>query len=191
MGRKIFVSYKYADEDVYPVPNISDYYCPKVRDYVTWLEREFADRTNHIYKGEHDGEDLSDRPEDYIWSKLKDKIYDSTITIVLISPNMKEKYKWESSQWIPWEIAYSVRETTRRDYSSHANAVLGVVLPDRNNKYEYYRSLKLFRILEENIKVGYIPIVTWDDFKYSCDTYLNKALQAKKDIPQYKITKTV
>ena len=48
-----------------------------------------------------------------------------------------------------------------------------------------------FRILEENIKVGYIPIVTWDDFKYSCDTYLNKALQAKKDIPQYKITKTV
>ena len=38
MERKIFVSYKYADGNVYPVPYISDYQ-PKVRDYVTWLEK--------------------------------------------------------------------------------------------------------------------------------------------------------
>ena len=169
MGRKIFVSYKYADGNVYPVPYISDYQ-PKVRDYVTWLEKKFTDRTEHIYKGEHDNEDLSDKSDEYIWTKLKDKIYDSTITIVLISPNMKEAYKWDRSQWIPWEIAYSVRETTRNDYTSHANAV---------------------KILEENIKIGYIPVVKWEDFKYNCDTYLNKALQAKKDVLQYKICKTV
>lgn len=47
MGRKIFVSYKYADENVYPVLNVSDYR-PKARDYVTWLERKFSDRTDHI-----------------------------------------------------------------------------------------------------------------------------------------------
>ena len=144
MGRKIFVSYKYADGNVYPVPYISDYQ-PKVRDYVTWLEKKFTDRTEHIYKGEHDNEDLSDKSDEYIWTKLKDKIYDSTITIVLISPNMKEAYKWDRSQWIPWEIAYSVRETTRNDYTSHANAVLGVILPDRNNGYGYYHSMSLFR----------------------------------------------
>ena len=137
MGRKIFVSYKYADENVYPVPYISDYQ-PKVRDYVTWLEKKFTDRTEHIYKGEHDNEDLSDKSDEYIWAKLKDKIYDSTITIVLISPNMKEAYKWDRSQWVPWEIAYSVRETTRNDYTSHANAVLGVILPERNNRSGYY-----------------------------------------------------
>lgn len=153
MGRKIFVSYKYADRSVYSVPNVSEY-SPKVRDYVTWLEKKFTDRTDHIYKGEHDQEELSNRSDDYIWSKLKDKIYDSTVTIVLISPNMKEENKWEKSQWIPWEIAYSVRETTRNDYTSHSNAILGVVLPDRNNSYDYYNSLKLFKILEENIKVG-------------------------------------
>ena len=107
MGRKIFVSYKYADENVYPVPNVSDYR-PKARDYVTWLERKFSERTDHIYKGEHDNEDLSDKSDEYIWTKLKDRIYDSTITIVFISPNMKEAYKWDKSQWIPWEIAYSV-----------------------------------------------------------------------------------
>lgn len=190
MGRKIFVSYKYADGNVYPVPYISDYQ-PKVRDYVTWLEKKFTDRTGHIYKGEHDNDDLSDKSDEYIWAKLKDKIYDSTITIVLISPNMKEAYKWDRSQWIPWEIAYSVRETTRNDYTSHANAVLGVILPDRNNRYGYYDSMSLFKILEENIKIGYIPIVKWDDFKYNCDTYLNKALQAQKDVPQYRICKTV
>lgn len=190
MGRKIFVSYKYADENVYPVPNVSDYR-PKARDYVTWLERKFSDRTDHIYKGEHDNEDLSDRPDDYIWAKLKDKIYDSTISIVLISPNMKEAYKWDKSQWIPWEIAYSVRETTRNDYTSHANAVLGVVLPDKYNRYDYYASSRMFKILEENIKIGYIPIVKWEDFKYNCDAYLNRAFQAQKNVPQYKISKTV
>lgn len=89
MGRKNFVSYKYADGGVYSVPNVSEY-LPKVRDYVTWLEKKFTDRTDHIYKGEHAQEDLSGWSDDYIWSKLKDKIYDSTVTIVLISPNMKE-----------------------------------------------------------------------------------------------------
>lgn len=190
MGRKIFVSYKYADDNVYPVPNISAKY-QKVRDYVTWLERKFSDRTSHIYKGEHDGEDLSDKSEEYIWRKLKDKIYDSTITIVLISPNMKVPYKWERSQWIPWEIAYSLRETTRNDYTSHSNAILAVILPDKNNSYDYYNSLKLFRILGDNIREGYIPVVKWDHFKYNCDYYLDKAINAKINTPQYRITKTV
>ncbi len=55
---------------------------------------------------------------------MKERIYDSTITIVLISPNMKDAFKWDKSQWIPWEIAYSIRETTRGDFTSHSNAIL-------------------------------------------------------------------
>lgn len=51
MGRKIFISYKYWDDDVYPVPRFSDYH-PKVRDYVSWLEDKFQNRTEHYYKGE-------------------------------------------------------------------------------------------------------------------------------------------
>ena len=58
MGRKIFISYKYWDDDVYPVPRFSDYH-PKVRDYVSWLENKFQNRTEHYYKGESDNEDLS------------------------------------------------------------------------------------------------------------------------------------
>ena len=142
MGYKIFISYKYHDDSVYPINNSSSLFSvfnrATVRDYVDRLELYF-DYTNNIYKGESDNEDLSYLSEDSIWKKLKNRIYDSSVTIVMISPNMKEKYRTEKSQWIPWEIAYSLRETTRGDRTSHSNAILAVILPDRNYQYDYYR----------------------------------------------------
>lgn len=188
MGNKIFISYKYRDSDVKGISTISSNY-PKVRDYVTWLENKFTNRTEHVYKGESDNEDLSDKSEDYIWRTLKDKIFDSSITIVLVSPNMKEARKWEKSQWIPWEISYSLRETPRNSYTSHSNAVLAVILPDRNGNYSYYESMTLFSILKKNIDIGYIPVVTWDNFQYNCDTYIKKAYEAQKNTPEYKVSK--
>ncbi len=40
---------------------------------------------------------------------LKGKIYDSTITIVLVSPNMKENCKWQRSQWIPGKLVIQLK----------------------------------------------------------------------------------
>lgn len=186
MGRKIFISYKYADTNVYPVPRFNEYN-PKVRDYVSWLEDKFKNRTEHYYKGESDNEDLSMYSEGYIWDHLKDKMWDSSITIVFISPNMKEPNKWQKSQWIPWEISYSIRKTPRSSYTSQRNAVLAVVLPDRYNSYKYYSSSQLFPILKANIDNGYIPVVSWDNFKYDCDRYINKAYDAQRNTPEYKL----
>lgn len=139
MGHKIFVSYKYHDESVY---NLKENENSKVRDYVTEIDNELSS-ANHIYKGEEDNEDLSNLSDDTIWEKLKERIFDSTLTIVLISPKMKEDNKPERDQWIPWEISYSLKETKRKNESkqevtSKTNAMLAVVLPDSNNSYNYY-----------------------------------------------------
>lgn len=161
-GRKIFVSYKYADGNVCPLRQQFGRPVPAtVRDYVDVIEH-YLDCTQNVYKGESDGEDLSSLSDEQIWDRLKDRIYDSSVTIVMISPNMKEHGKSERSQWIPWEISFSLRETTRHDRTSHSNAMLAVVLPDRNGSYEYYFTKSrcgsclhntsiLFKIMRDNM----------------------------------------
>ena len=187
MGRKIFVSYKYKDMDVQPLSGVSGF--TWVRDYVDYIADHLI-KDGHIYKGEENTEDLSDKSEYYIWNHLKDKIFDSSITIVLISPNMKEPGKWQRSQWIPWEIAYSLRETTRSDRASHRNAILAVILPNKNGSYGYYNKNELFPIIRENIENGYIYIVEWQDFIRHTDIDLEIAISHQENTPDYKIVKT-
>ncbi|EDT75460.1 TIR domain-containing protein [Clostridium butyricum] len=139
MGHKIFVSYKYADDGVL---NLESNANSTVRDYVDEFEKKL-DKTDDIYKGESDGEDLSQLSEDTIWEKLKDRIYDSSLTVVFISPNMKDDYKEDKNQWIPWEISYSLKEVSRKNkngdpVTSKMNAMIAVVLPDSNGSYSYY-----------------------------------------------------
>ena len=165
MGRKIFVSYKFADDQVKDLSLSSN---STVRDYVTEFEN-LIDLSDHIYKGESDGEDLSNLSEETIWQKLRDRIYDSSITIIFISPGMKESEKKEKDQWIPWEVSYSLKETSRKnkngdDVTSKTNAMIAVVLPDATGSYSYYLENKnccssgctmhhigkLFQIIREN-----------------------------------------
>lgn len=139
MGRKIFVSYKYADDSV---ENLTSSENSTVRDYVSKFESKL-DSSDHIFKGESDGEDLSNLSEETIWSKLKDRIYDSSLTIVFISPKMKDNNKTDRDQWIPWEISYSLKEESRKNkngdpVTSKTNAMIAVVLPDENGSYNYY-----------------------------------------------------
>lgn len=166
MGNKIFISYKYKDTDVYPLKNVFEEAREptKVRDYVDVLQQKL-ERENHINKGEKDGEDLSDFKDETIASHLRDKIYDSSVTIVMISPNMREAGN-EDNQWIPWEISYSLKEINRNDRRKTPNALIAIVLPDNNGSYGYYieenacysdcscRSLytgKLFTIMAKNM----------------------------------------
>ena len=143
IGKKIFVSYKFADNQV---ENLSIYEESTVRDYVTKFE-EILDFSDNIYKGESDGEDISGLSEDTIWKKLKDRIYDSSVTVVFISPGMKDSWKTEQNQWIPWEISYSLKEVSRKNkngdaVTSRSNAMVAVVLPDIYGSYSYYLESK-------------------------------------------------
>lgn len=146
MARKVFVSYKYKDTLVSSL-NITDlkfdgerFYsvsrATRVRDYVDELQ-ELIGKDN-INLGEKDGESLNDFSDSTIQSSLKDKIFNSSVTIVMISKGMKESSKAENEQWIPWEISYSLKEITRSNRTSRMNAVLGVVLPDETGSYDWY-----------------------------------------------------
>lgn len=178
MGHNVFVSYKYNDNNVAWLNGYTNY-TPKARDYAYWIEYNLNKYSDNNYLGERDGEDLSDKSEDYIWEHLKDRIYLSTVTIVLITPNMREQSRWEKSQWIPWEVSYSLRETTRNDKTSRSNAILAVVLPDRYGSYNYYNSMILFNILKKNIDNGYINVVSWNYFANYYDLCIKKAFESK------------
>ncbi|MFA6013045.1 MAG: TIR domain-containing protein [Desulfobacteraceae bacterium] len=217
MGKKIFTSYKYADQNVRAIQGI---YQTTVRDYVDVLQTKI-DASDHINKGEDDGEDMSTLADSTIASKLGDKIFDSTVTIVFISKGMKNATP-ENDQWMPWEISYSLREQSRQGVNSKTNAILGVVLPDQLGVYDwYYRSNpdcnsithftgQLFTILKENMfnikspqtrvcngttitegECSYIKTVKWDDFIGSINWYIEKALEIWRNRQDYNIRKAV
>lgn len=220
MGRKIFVSYKYADNNVFALPGIPN---TTVRDYVDYLQSLFDEYSDHINKGESDGEDLSHLSEETIWDKLKDKIYDSSTTIVMISPGMREKNRSDQSQWIPWEVSFSLKETTRNGITSHSNAMLAIVLPDKHGSYDYYftklrcgvilhKTYTLFKIIAKNMfnlnnpqkhycaacgrehyhgPSSYIQAVKWEDFYQNPDYYIELAHERLKHMNDYNIVKEV
>lgn len=231
MGKKIFVSYKYSDSQVQDLniyEDVKDIWGNVERQKVTTTVRHYVDRidelleaSNHIYKGEDDGEDMGTLADSTIASKLGDKIFDSTVTIVFISKGMKDCTP-ENDQWIPWEISYSLREQSRQGVNSKTNAMLGVVLPDQLGLYDWYfrrnpdcnsianLTNQLFTILRENMfnimnphtricngttihegESSFIKTVQWNEFISSINWYLEKAIEIWSVRDQYNIRKNV
>lgn len=168
MAHKIFVSYKHGDNEV--DQNLDDKYWTEGeyeatgRGYVNHIEELVG--KDHIYKGESDNESLEGKTNEQIWEHLKPKVHDSSVTLVVISRGMKEVSKSEDQQWIAQEIRYSLWEVERGGKTSTTNALLGVVLPDRNGTYDYiwgksscehckhirmFKRSFLFNILHKNV----------------------------------------
>ncbi|MFV5695421.1 TIR domain-containing protein [Flavobacterium sp. LB3P122] len=169
MGRKIFVSYKYADELVKDLKKkrlvlkegkfgyISRN--TKARDYVDLLQDKIG--KDHINLGEKDGESLGNFSDEAIETSLKNKIRQSSVTIVLVSKGMKTSDN-EKDQWVPWEVSYSLRTVPTGGYTKQMNAILGVILPDETGTYDWYYKHntecncvtnftgKLFKLLKDN-----------------------------------------
>lgn len=102
MARKTFISYKYSESQ-------------NLRDRIIKALGEDAS----YYKGEtSDSPDLTDNKTSTIKKKLSDMLFDTSITIVILSPNMKE------SKWIDWEVKYSIRKETRNNRQSQPNGIV-------------------------------------------------------------------
>ena len=179
MAKKIFISYKYHDDNVAPLKEnlisnpffmqtakqaamhrstARNYVAPlkenlisnpffmptakqvamhrsTARNYVDYLAENNLKDEIHKFEKDDDDSDLTIFVDSTIASKLRDKIFDSSITIVLISANMIDPYKPINEQWIPWEISYSLKEIERKEGRSLTNAILSVALPDRLGNY--------------------------------------------------------
>lgn len=168
MGRNVFVSYKYSDSSVQDLNIYEDSFWGRMKIQTTarhYVDRlaEILEDDDHIYKGEDDGESLESLADSSIGSKLGDKLFYSSVTIVLISKGMKNPFLYERDQWIPWEVSYSLKQQDRQGQKSKTNGVIAVVLPDELGSYSYYitydpecncRMLNtsiLFQILRENM----------------------------------------
>lgn len=106
MAHKTFISYKYSEAQ-----ELRDEIIKALGDYATY------------YKGENsDSPDLTDTSTENIKKNLTDMMYDTSVTIVILSPNIKK------SKWIDWEIEYCLKNITRKDRTSHTNGVVGVIM---------------------------------------------------------------
>lgn len=115
MAHKTFISYKYSEAQ-------------DLRDKIIKALGKEAD----YYKGEtSDSPDLTDTSTENIKKVLCDMMYDTSVTIVIISPHMKE------SKWIDWEIEYCLKNITRKDRTSHTNGVVGVIMK-WNGGYDWF-----------------------------------------------------
>lgn len=116
MAHKTFISYKYDEA--------SD-----VRDRIIYALGDDAS----YYQGETSySPNLTDTTTENIKRVLRDMMYDTSVTIVVISPRMKE------SNWIDWEIEYSLKRVTRRGRTSQTNGVVAVI-KKINGAYDWFK----------------------------------------------------
>jgi hypothetical protein len=154
MAHKVFVSYKYSDavetrkKIITALEGNGDYYKGE-RGYVAL---GYADSTLKQYLGA--------------------KIFDSKVTVVVISPNVTQ------SSWVEWEIRYSLETHTRNDRTSGRNGVVcviqnctdysspkpyGVGQYNENSKWAY----NLYLDGKKDLKQSALPDLVWRNMKDS------------------------
>lgn len=202
MARKTFISYKYSEAQ-------------GLRDAI--LKALGSDAS--YYQGENsDSPDLTDTSTENIKKNLTDMIHGTSVTIVVISPNLK------GSKWIDWEIEYSLKEVKRADTTSRTNGVVGVVMKV-NGSYDWIfgskeysdgctsrtiEDSKLYTVINENrynlkkkkyscdqcktvdiLSASYISLIEEDDFLENPTKYIENASDKSSSIDDFKITKMV
>ncbi len=201
MARKTFISYKYSEAKV-----LRDKIIKSLGDDASYYQGETADSP-----------DLTDTSTENIKKNLKDMMHGTSVTIVVISPNIK------SSNWIDWEIEYSLKEITREDKTSRTNGIVGVI-QKHNDSCDWLitkstktdgcttRSISkdyLYDIINSNrynlkgddkfackecktydqTQGSYFSLIDEDDFLADPEKHIENAYDKSSDIANYEISK--
>lgn len=201
MARKTFLSYKYSEAIA-------------LRDEII---NALGDDAKYYMGETSESPNLSDTSTDCIKEKLKDMIYGTSVTIVIISPHMKE------SNWIDWEIEYALKSVKRGDRNSNTNGVVGVVMK-YNGDFNWLRPSKtnndgctsistkneyLYDLIADNrfnqdpkefccdvcktvdsLTGSYISLVDADDFLLDPNKYIENAYEKSQKTTNYNLSKT-
>lgn len=118
MARKTFIAYKFSESQ-----DLRDEIIKKLGNDASYYQGETADSP-----------DLTNTSIDNIKENLKNMIFGTSVTIVIVSPNLI------NSKWVDWEIEYSLKEYKRGDITSRTNGIIGVIMKD-NGSYDWLVSL--------------------------------------------------
>ncbi|MEG0928707.1 MULTISPECIES: TIR domain-containing protein [Weeksellaceae] len=200
MAKKTFISYKYDEAQ-------------ELRDKIL---RKLGEDAKY-YQGEtSESPDLSDASTERIKEYLKDMIFSTSVTIVIISPKMNE------SKWIDWEIEYALHEYKRGETTSRSNGVVGVIM-NVNGSTDWlkihgnnvhgtstvrYRNEYLYPIIYLNrynsnpeikhcsecdtydfMNGSYITLVDEFEFLNDPNSYIDNAFDKSKQLSNYKLKK--
>ena len=201
MAHKTFISYKYNE-------------ATETRDKI--IKALGDDAT--FYNGEtSESPDMSDESTTKIKNSLKDMIYDTSVTIVVLSPNMIQ------SNWIDWEIEYSLKCISRNGRTSKMNGIVCII--QDNNGYDWirgsrnkddgckvtvYEDILMYEIINKNrfnqepkeyncstckcydpLTGSYISIITEDAFLKKPKDYIENAFDKSQNESNYEITKQI
>jgi hypothetical protein len=200
MARKTFISYKYSEAQ-------------GLRDTIIAKLGKDA----QFYQGETSSSaDLTDTKTENIKKVLTDMMHGTSVTIVIISPNIKQ------SKWIDWEIEYCLKEITRQDRTSKTNGIVCVIQKigggyswfkgsnqqaDGCSSSSYFEHL-VYDIIKNNrynqnpkkytcnscrsidaLTGSYISYVEEDTFLSDPQKYIENAFEKSEDIDGYDLVK--
>jgi hypothetical protein len=200
MARKTFISYKHSEAQ-----DLRDRILKALGDDAIYYQGETSESP-----------DISDTSTENIKKALKDMMFNTSVSIVIISPNMNK------SKWIDWEIEYCLSEYTRKDRTSKTNGVVGVImkvngstdwlkihsLDCHGTSVIQYRRELLYPIIYNNrynsnpklrhcdecntydsMKGSYITLVDEDNFLAYPNFYIENAYGKSDDVSKYILTK--
>lgn len=201
MARETFIAYKYSEAQ-----GLRDKIIEKLGDDASYYQGETAESP-----------DLTSTSVENIKENLKNMIFGTSVTIVIISPNLK------NSNWVDWEIEYSLKEYKRGSTTSRTNGVIGVVMKV-NGSYDWLissfqnpdgcstRSIdntRLYDIINNNrfnlnidnkyscptcktfdqLNGSYISLIEQDRFLSDPQSFIENAYNKSKSIENYKLSK--